>query len=266
MVETRKQIGNYKILELIARGGFGNTYKGEHILLGTPVCIKHGHYISKQDEQILIEEARAIWDLRHYGIPTIRDLLKLEDGSPALVMSYIPGLTIEKIVKKVGPPEAENVAWITERSLNALRYLHYNGVIHGDVKPQNIIVQPEIHNVVLVDYGFSSIRPNAKEKNKGYTPYFSSPEQELGETLLPESDFYGLGMTMIYALGGDIAKKTVPDDVPDPLRNFIKRLIVRDLLERPNWEKEDLIETLQNVREKSFGRKRSGMKTIGGLA
>ena len=60
--------------------------------LGAPVCIKHAHYISPEDEKILMEEARAIWDLRHYGIPVMRDILKLEDKSLALVMSYIPAV------------------------------------------------------------------------------------------------------------------------------------------------------------------------------
>ena len=183
-------IGDYKILELIAEGGFGKTYKGEHVTLKTPVCIKHASNISPQDEEILIEEAKAIWDLRHYAIPAVRNILKLEDGSLALIMSYIPGPTIEKIIEKNTKIDPENVCWITERILNALMYLHYHGVVHGDVKPQNIIVQPESHQLTLVDYGLSLIRPTRDSEVKGYTPYFASPEQEQGLTLLPESDFW----------------------------------------------------------------------------
>ena len=73
--------------------------------------------------------------MRHFSIPTIRDIVRLDDGSPMLVMSYIPGLTLEKVIKKVGKLDAEHVAWIAERCLNVLMYLHYNGVVHGDVKP-----------------------------------------------------------------------------------------------------------------------------------
>lgn len=260
-----KIVGNYRILEMIAEGGFGKTYLAEQINLGTKVCIKHSHFISPQEEEVLVEEARAIWDLRHYGIPAMRDAFRLEDESLALVMSYIPGFTLEQIIEKTKKIDPENVAWIAERSLNVLKYLHYHGVVHGDVKPQNIIVQPQTHNVVLVDYGLSAIRPTSIHRSKGYTPFFAAPEQENGKTLLPESDFYGLGMTMIYALGGDVGKKKVPSNVPDEICSFIKSLIVRDVLSRPNWEKSDLVEDLQRIREKAFGRKHSNMLEIGGL-
>ena len=88
-----KIIGEYRVLKQIAEGGFGKTYTGEHILTGMPVCIKHCSEISPQYEEILIKETCAMWDLRHYAIPAARGLVRLDDGSLALVMSYIPGLT-----------------------------------------------------------------------------------------------------------------------------------------------------------------------------
>lgn len=258
-------IGNYKVLELIAEGGFGKTYKGEHVKRGYPICIKHANEISPQDEEILMQEAEAIWDLRHYGIPAVRDLIDVGDGSFALIMSYIPGPTLEQVIDKTGHLDAEDVCWITERSLNVLKYLHYNGVVHGDVKPQNIIIQPESHNIVLVDYGLSAIRPKNSNSNKGYTPVFASPEQQRGGTILPESDFYSLGKTMVYALGGDLAGNRVPEDVPDSLCKFMKKLLAYEVISRPNWEKEDLLDTFQDLRIKTFGRRHSGMKKIKGL-
>jgi curved DNA-binding protein CbpA len=260
-----KIVGEYKVTELIAEGGFGKTYKGEHIHLNTPICIKHGHFVSPQDTEILFEEAKAMWDLRHFGIPAVKDVMKLEDGSPALIMSYIPGPTLEQIVKKTKKLDPEHVAWIAERTLNILKYLHFHGVVHGDVKPQNVIVQPEKHTVVLVDYGLSMINPQNSSKNKGYTPFFAPPEQKRSQPLLPESDFYSLGMTMIYALGGDVKSKRVPDCVPDPICKFIRRLLVYDVLSRPNWEKEDLCETIKQVRQDSFGRIYSELKSIDGF-
>lgn len=263
-----KIIGQFRVLEPIAEGGFGKTYKGEHVLVREPVCIKHCSRISADDAEILIEEARAMWDLRHYAFPAVRNLLQLDDGSLALVMSYIKGKTLAQIVEKHGALDPEHVAWITQRILNALKYLHYHGVVHGDIKPQNVIVQPESHIVVLVDFGLSAIKPTRDTGSKGYTDLFAPPEQVKGSTLIPETDFYSLGMTMIHALSGGmehVERKEVPEKVPDPLCDFIRRLTVREVLERPNWEKEDLFETIEKVRVESFGRATSNMKPLPGV-
>lgn len=262
-------IGNYRIIKEIAQGGFGTTYLGEHLLAREPVCIKHCHHVSAAYTDTLVQEAKAVWDLRHYSLPVMRDFLRLDDGSLALVMSYIPGPTLEQVAKKAGPLDAELVAWISERVLNALKYLHFNGVVHGDIKPQNIIVQPDSHQIVLVDFGLSMVKPNKDSDPKGFTPVFSSPEQLNGSPLVPESDLYSLGMTMLYALSGsaESAQRTeVPSDVPDVLCEFIKRLLVREVRQRPNWKDEDLSESFRQVRERAFGRKRSGMKPIPGFS
>jgi serine/threonine protein kinase len=258
-------VGNYRILKELAEGGFGKTYLGEHVTLKTPICLKHAYKISPQDEEILVEEARSIWDLRHFGIPAVRDLFKTDKGVMSLVMSYIPGPTLEQLVKKTGGLDPEDTIWIAERCLNVLKYLHYNGVVHGDVKPQNIIIQPESHNIVMVDYGLAAVKPKDERSNKGYTPLFASPEQERGDVIIPESDFYSLGKSLVYILGGDVSNNLVPDSVPKPMCKFMKRLVVRDPLSRPNWGKEDLCDTVQDLRTKIFGRRHSGMKKIKGI-
>lgn len=265
--ESDEPMGKYQIIEMIAEGGFGKTYKGRHLILDEFVCIKHCSKVSPIDNQVLIEETKALWDLRHFGIPSMRDLLELNDGSLALVMSYIPGYTLEQIVQKLGCLDAEHVGWIAERIINVLMYLHHNGVVHGDIKPQNIIIQPDSHAVIVVDFGLSLVKPKSGSQSKGYTPHFAAPESVDGNALIPESDFYSLGMTMIYALGGldGVLKKKVPVNVPDHMCQFIRKLIVKDPLSRPNWEKENLFETIQLVRQKTFGRNRSGMKKIEGL-
>lgn len=262
----QRQIGNYRILDLIAEGGFGKTYRAEHILTRELVCIKHCSHISAVNEALLIQEAKCIWDLRHFSIPVMRDLLKFDDGSLGLVMSYIPGPTLAKIVEKNGRIDPEHVAWIAERMLNVLKYLHYHGVVHGDVKPQNIILQPESHTLVLVDFGLSLVKPTSSSNALGYTVLFAPPEEVEGKPIIPESDFYSLGMTMIYALnGGDVdrvERREIPVSTPNPLSDFVGRLVNRNPLLRPNWEKEDLTDTISKVRKDAFGRDRSGMKPL----
>lgn len=260
-----KVIGDFRVLSAIAEGGIGKTYKGEHVITGTPVCIKHCSGISPEHDEIMVNEAKAMWDLRHYAIPAVRNLIRLEDNSLALVMSYIPGPTLEQLVEKNGRLDPEHVAWITERILNALKYLHFHGIVHGDLKPQNVIVQPEDHTVVLVDFGLAMIKPTKTSAAAGYTDYFAPPEQVLRAPLIPETDFYSLGMTMLYALSGNmdaVAKKQVPSKVPDPMCDFIQRMLVRNTLDRPNWRKEDLCETIKEMRVRSFGRANSNMKPL----
>jgi serine/threonine protein kinase len=260
-----KLVGGYRIISRIAEGGFGTTYVGEHETTRCPVCIKHALHISPTDEALLLEEARICWDLRHWGIPAIRDVIRMPDDSLAIVMSFIPGHTLEQVRELPEHRDGiapEHVAWITERMLNILKYLHFNGVVNGDVKPANTIIQPEGHTVTLVDYGLSVLRPTSSDSAKGYTPFYASPEHLLGRPLIPESDLYGLGMTMIFALGGDVEHIRVPGSTPPALCGFIKDLIRRDPLSRPNWNKVDLCQTIQDVRMTDFGRTASNMMKL----
>jgi serine/threonine protein kinase len=272
-----KKVGMYSLLEKIGEGGFGETWKVRHNALGTLACLKYAINVTPEDESLLLEEAKSMWELRHYSIPAIRDLVKMDDGKIALVMSYVPGPTLAQLVENNYPNgmDPEHVAWITERCLNVLYYLHHHGVIHGDVKPQNIIVEPEKHTVVMVDYGLSIVKPKRGTPTKGYTPYFAAPEQmaynaatkeyEPSNTPpIPQTDLYGLGMTMIFALGGDVANVSIDGSkCPREMMNFIKSLIRRNPLKRPDvWENVNLCDTIRDVRMKDFGRVNSGMKPL----
>lgn len=258
-------IGSYRIRAEIAEGGCGKTFKAEHRLTGLPACIKDCSNLDRAHRRILRDEAKAMWDLRHFSFPAVRDLIETDDGGLALVMSFIPGPTLAQAVEKKGALDPEHVAWITERMLNALMYAHYKGVVHGDVKPHNVIIQPEDHTVVLVDFGLAQVKPKRDSESIGYTPLYAPPEEEAGEPLLPESDLYSLGMTMIYLLGGGeeaVRAYEVPKSTPKPMQAFIQRLIVRDVMERPHWAKENLFETFKQVRLASFGRPDSGFKPL----
>lgn len=269
-------VGEYRILSVIADGGFGRTYKAERITNGKLVCIKHCHKLKKEDEQILIEESQIMEDLRHYSVPAVKGMLRMPDRKLALVMSYIPGPTLTQVVEKVDDLgkrlDPEHVAWIIERILNAIRYIHYQGVLHGDLKPHNIIVEPDKHMASLVDFGLAKVKPTASSGNKGFTELFSAPEILAEKTIIPESDLYSLGMTMIYALSGDVEhleRKEVPSDTPEPMREFIQRLIVRNPLSRPKWPKNptdpDLYDDFLKMRKASFGKSRSNLKPIPGF-
>lgn len=257
------EIGGYAVIRKIAEGGFGRVYEARHMLLDEKVCIKHNINVSDFDTKMFIKEAKSIWHLRHHALPAVRDFVMLDDGSCALVMSFIEGPTLMQLVKgqedgSVDEPlNAETACWIAGRVLDALRYLHFNGVVHGDVKPQNVIIQPDVHSCALVDFGLSAIKPTKGTKPEGFTPMFASPEALADKPLLPESDLYSLGVTLIYALGGDPIAKRIPSSVPAPVRDFISDLVVHDVNERPHWAKRDLLAELNKARRAAFGREHS---------
>ncbi len=251
-------IGNYEVIKQIGEGGFAYTYLAKHRLLGEMACLKQNINLSPEDTELLLGEAKLLWHIHHYSLPTLRDFIQCDDGSYVLVMTYIEGKELYKIVQEDYPQgiEPEHVCWMTQRMLNALHYLHFHGVIHGDVKPQNVIIKPEEHNAVLVDYGLATLRPGRKSRTAGYTPAFAAPELILGQPPIPETDLYGLGVTMIYALGGDSYNKAYPSTVPRELQDFFNRLVVYDPLQRPR-SAEELIRPLSDLREKIYGRRSS---------
>lgn len=247
-------IGNYNVIRQIGEGGFGCTYEAEHVLLKKKACLKQNSTITAADAKILADEASILWDIHHHSLPAMKDFFRANDGSYILAMSFIEGKNIEQVIKKHTAIHSEDVCWITQRLLQALHYLHAHGIVHSDVKPQNVIVQPNVHNAILVDYGLSILRPSATTKPTGYTAAFAAPELVDGKPPLPESDHYGLGLTMLYALGGDPIAKTFPAHVPPQIREFFETLIRYDPKERPD-EKADLVQRLSDIRQDAFGRR-----------
>ncbi len=267
--QKRKAIGSYRLLEQIGEGGFGKTFKCEHVLTGELSCLKDCSNVPVEYRELLIEEARKMWNLRHFGIPAIRDIIKDEDGSISLIMSFIPGHNLDQVIEITGKRiPFEHMVWILTRVLNILMYLHDNGTIHGDIKPQNIIVLHKIHMASLVDFGLSTVRPTADSRSIGYTDYYSPPEQiNASAPPSPQGDFYSLGMTALFGLTGDIERvksRQIPSDVPEELRNFIRKLIVFRAEDRPSSANQ-LFQELQDIRVKVFGRLHMGLELIPGL-
>lgn len=250
-------IGNYEVLKQIGEGGFGRTYEARHMLLDEKACLKQNINLTKEDAELLKREAKLLWNVYHYSLPAMRDFFKTSDGSYIIAMSFVEGKTLDKIIQKHNALHPEEVCWISQRLLNALHYLHNKGVIHGDVKPPNVIIQPKEHNAVLVDYGLASLHPTRVSKAIGYTPVFVAPEIVENKPPIPESDLYCLGLTMLYALGGDPIAKTYPDHVPKQLQEFCNNLIRYNPVDRPHWEAEDLVAKLSDIRFEVFGRRTS---------
>ena len=246
---------NYEILRLLKEGGFGRTYEARHIELDEKACLKQNINLTEKDAALLKQEAKLMWKVEHYSLPPIRDFFKAPDSSYVLAMKFIEGRTLEQLIEQHQALEPEEVCWVAQRSLNVLYYLHAKGIVHGDIKPSNLIVKPKTNEVFLLDYGLSTIRPRYNTKAEGYTPCFVAPEVKNGNPPLPESDFYSLGLTLIYAFGGDPLAKSIPAPVPDLLKKFCISLSHPDPMQRLSWEKQDVIAALSDVRQQVFGRR-----------
>jgi serine/threonine protein kinase len=251
-------IGNYKIIREIGKGGFAKIYEAEHRILGEKVSLKRNINENEKDVDLLKYEAKLLWRLDEcHSIPSVKDFFLINNLQAAMVLSYIDGNTLEEIVQHEGPIHPEDCCWITERLLGALCYIHYNGVVHADVKPQNVFVEPNKHDIKLIDFGTAAYRPGKNAAARGFTPKYAAPELILGNPPIPETDIYGAGLVLLRALGGNLQNKTFRSDTPKEIADFCKNMLNPDLKQRPNWEKENLIEELSDIREKVFGRRHS---------
>jgi len=244
--------GRYSIERILGEGGFGRTYLAEHLIVKKKVVIKQSLFQGQAAQRVLLDEAALLWDVNHWALPTVKDVFIDTEGDLLMVMSYVPGEQLMDYVEAQGPVDAETGCWIAQRILNALYYLHYRGIVHRDVKPANIIVDFNSHIASLVDFGLSKLKPDGSPDPSGYTPLFGAPEQIDGKAPLPESDLFGLGMTLLYMLGGDIRSRRLPA-VPSPLQEFIRVLVRENPLERPR-DCRALNEQLTSLRRQLFGR------------
>ncbi|MBU0666833.1 MAG: serine/threonine-protein kinase [Nanoarchaeota archaeon] len=251
-----KTINNYEIIKQISEGGFGRIYQARHKELDELACLKQNINATLDDVALLKNEAKILWKLDEYhSIPAAKDFFSIGKNDYVMVMSYIDGQTTFDFVENNSNIHPEDVCWITERLLGALHYIHYNGVIHSDVKPQNVIVEPKKHDIKLIDFGLSTYNPQSKTRPTGYTELYAAPELLQGKPPVPETDLYGAGIVMLYALGGDVKSKSLPKNVPKEIADFCNQLLVFDPQKRPCWEKTNLIEELSDIRQHVFGRK-----------
>lgn len=266
MGKKRTIVGNYEIVRQIGEGGFAYTYLARHTLLGTYACLKQNIELDPEDREILLKEAKMLYNLDFYCLATVRDVIELDDESIVVVMRFVDGAELYKLKEEMYPGgiDPEAVCWMTQRLLETMRYLHSESIVHGDIKPQNIILAESrkypgfaSHAAWLVDFGLATLRPKRMTRCPGYTPAFAAPEQLAGKPPIPETDVYGLGATMIHTLGGDIGSMTMPDSVPRRMQEYFSRMVVRQPLRRPS-DLGKLQRELSDMRQKLFGSRASG--------
>ncbi len=257
--------GRYRIDALLATGGQGDVYTATQLALERQVAIKVLRLSSvarifdtmiKRFEQ----EARLISQLRDPHTITLHDYGKLDDGSLYMVFEYIDGQSLKDVIEQQGQVAPERVARILLQTLASLQEAHELGVLHRDIKPQNIMLYHHAKRadlVKLLDFGIAKVlRESDHRRLTGAnhivgTPRYMAPELVLNEPMTPSTDLYSLGLVAYELLTGQPAiggaspqevfetlssprSVQLPEsaDVPAPLRTILNKLLQKDPAQR----------------------------------
>lgn len=195
----------YRVQRRLGGGGMASVYVAEHAHLERPVVLKVLHAHLAKDPEMLERfrrEARAASQLVHPNIVPIIDAGEAE-GVLYTVMPYMPGGSFADRIAEGARPAAE-VASVVAQSATALDYAHRRGIVHRDVKPDNVLFDEDGHAMVT-DFGIAEARSQGRLTASGRamgTPHYMSPEQAMGKLVDGRSDVYSLGIVMYEALVG----------------------------------------------------------------
>jgi eukaryotic-like serine/threonine-protein kinase len=199
-----QQLGNYRLLRLLGQGGFADVYLGEHLYLKTLAAIKVLHtHLASDDFERFVNEARTIARLTHPYIVRVLDF-GVEGRIPYLVMEYAPyGTLRQRYPKGVRLPLVEIMPYAVHVA-TALQYAHSNKLIHRDVKPENMLINPN-RDTWLSDFGMALITQSSNYQSTQEvvgTATYMAPEQLQGKPQ-PASDQYALGIVIYEWLSGE---------------------------------------------------------------
>lgn len=252
------QNGKYVLDDTIGQGGFGITYKAIHTYLGQTVVIKtlQESLRCQEDfgrfEQQFIAEAQRIAKCQHPNIVRVLDFFE-EAGQSFIVMDYIPGPTLaEEIKQNKRLPEALAIHYIRQIGL-ALTVVHQNGLLHRDVKPQNIILQQGTDKVILIDFGIArEFTPGVTQTHTGILSAGYAPiEQYLPKgKRSPATDVYALAATLYTLLTNQapvaaVLRDRIPLPTPRQLCPDISPSVERAIMRGLEMDAERRPQTVQ---------------------
>ncbi|SDG81332.1 Serine/threonine protein kinase [Sinosporangium album] len=209
MSGQRRVAGRYLLIEQIGQGGMGVVWRAHDELLDRVVAVKEVRYAGVDDEkraslnQRTMREARAAGRLDHPSVVVIHDVIE-EDGRPWIVMQLVRSRSLGTVVRTQGPLAPHYAASVGLQVLGALRAAHAAGVLHRDVKPENVLLADD-GRVVLTDFGIATTEEDPALTSTGAvigTPAFLPPERLNGLPATAESDLWSLGATLYAAVEG----------------------------------------------------------------
>lgn len=257
--------GCYTIERVLGRGGFGITYRAVHNRLLMRVAIKElfpegatrqedgfvvppaglGRDGLAEAKEKFLEEARTLAQFNHPGIVRVIDVFE-ENNTAYLAMEYLGGETLARRILRQGRLPVDEAEEVARKVAAALGVVHAAGLLHRDVKPENIFLTSD-GRVVLIDFGSARafVQGATARYTRVVTPGYAAPEQYASQARVgPPTDIYGLGATLYHALTGNPpppatdrllgeALPPLPEWVPPNLRLAVERALAVDAAERP---------------------------------
>ena len=198
------QVGRYQILDTIGTGANSRVARAFDPMIGRTVAIKlfPSQLASGEGRERFIKEARVVGQISHPSIVALHDMgIEESTSTPYLVMEYVEGQPLERLLDKGSIPYPRACAWTAEVA-TALAVAHRKGIIHGDVKPANILISEE-GRVKLTDFGMARLasRDSGDSPLLG-TPAYWCPEQILGKPQDARSDLFSLGVVLYEIVTG----------------------------------------------------------------
>jgi serine/threonine-protein kinase len=282
-----QRVGGYLVMDRVGRGGMGTVYRAEQVDLQRIVALKvmsDEHTRDKDFVDLFIHEARAAAKLNHPNVVQVYDV-KRHNSLYYISMEFVSGGSVQDILNRQRKMPVGQAVQIIAEAARGLEYAHKKGIVHRDVKPDNLMLS-DAGMTKIGDMGLArglneKVGPEEETSVIG-TPHYIAPEQVLGEQADFRSDIYSLGATMYRMLTGvtpyqapsvrDLVNKKVREDappahemspeVPKSLSEILARMMARDpgrryqdmgevaaALER--WQKEVLGQAAEARREHS---------------
>jgi serine/threonine protein kinase len=252
------EIGGYKLDELLGTGGAGDVYRATHTIIGSRVAIKvlQPRYANERDMvERFVQEARTVSDFGSAGVPRCFDFGYLKDGRPYAVMEFLDGENLADHLARVGQLSINKVADILMQVSDVLGKAHEVGIVHRDIKPDNLfLINDDVGTVKVLDFGVAKLLATPAEDDSTLligTPTYCAPEQWLGQETGPAADIFALGSTAFELLSGQrpftgdaaqvMAQKTRPEPpdisehimVPRAVQESIAKMMARSPEDRP---------------------------------
>src|SRR5215208_3819137 len=211
MSEARKTVldNRYDVGRTLGSGGMGEVFLAHDRVLGRDVALKvlRTQYAGDSEfAERFKREARSAASLSHPNIVQVYDRGETEEGSSYIAMEYVPGGTLKEKIVGDGPLGAREAAALGAQVAEALGAAHERGMVHRDIKPQNVLLTDR-GDAKVADFGIARAGSSVTISRTGSvmgTAGYMSPEQALGEPATPKSDLYSLGVVLFEALTGEL--------------------------------------------------------------